>query len=389
MTFPIESRLIDLRCPECGRIFPADQVQTYCSDCSSPILANYDLSGLSKTLKPQEVRQRKQGIWRWSELLPVRQDRFRLSLGEGDTPLLSLPFISQITGLQALFLKDDGLNPTGSFKARGLAMAIARGLELGLSSFVIPTAGNAGGALAAYAGRAGVEAHVYMPADAPLVNQMEVRQAGADLHLVDGLITDAARQAARNAAITGWFDVSTFKEPYRVEGKKTMGLELAEAFEWRLPDVIIYPTGGGTGLVAMWKAFDELEALGWISPARPRMVAVQAEGCAPIVRALHAGADRVDPWENAHTIAAGLRVPVVFAGRLILKVLRESQGMAEMVSDAEIRQAQQVLARKEGILAAPEGAATLAALYHLQERGWITENDKVVLYNTGSGLKYL
>lgn len=389
MSLQVESRLIDLYCPECGKRFPADAVQKYCEKCRSPILAEYDLPGVAQDLSPQAVKNRRPGIWRWGELLPVRQERFRITLGEGDTPLLSLSSSGKKTGIDALFLKDDGLNPTGSFKARGLAVAVGRALELGISEFVIPTAGNAGGALSAYAGHAGVEAHVYMPTDAPAVNQSETRLAGADLHLVPGLITDAARLASLDVQKAGWFDVSTFKEPYRVEGKKTMGFELAEAFDWRLPDIIIYPTGGGTGLVGMWKAFTELESMGWITPDRPRMVVVQGEGCAPVVRAFQSGVNHVDPWENAHTIASGLRVPVVFAGRLILQAIRESHGTAEMVSDAEIRQAQKELAHQEGIFVSPEGAATLAALYHLVDQGWISGDERVVLYNTGSGLKYL
>jgi threonine synthase len=385
----IESCLTHLHCPECGRHFPADDLQTYCHDCLSPLLADYDLEALRSRFSPQMVRQRPRGIWRWSELLPVRKPEFRLTLGEGDTPLLPLPHLAYDLGLANLFLKDDGANPTGSFKARGLAVAVGRGLELGVSSFVIPTAGNAGGALAAYAGRAGVEAHVYMPKDAPLTNQKEVELAGADLKLVDGLINDAARLATAEAVRADWFDVSTLKEPYRLEGKKTMGFELVEAFNQEMPDVIIYPTGGGTGLLGMWKAFNELEALGWIGPKRPRMVAVQTEGCAPIVRAFRAQALRAAAWEGAHTLAAGLRVPVVFADRLILRVLYESRGTALAVSDDEILMSQKKLAQGEGVFAAPEGSATLAALNHLLSQGWIAPGEKVVLYNTGCGLKYV
>ncbi len=335
------------------------------------------------------MRKRPRGIWRWSELLPVRKPDFRLTLGEGDTPLLRLPHLAHALGLVNLFMKDDGANPSGSFKARGLAAALGRGLELGISSYVIPTAGNAGGALAAYAGRARVKAHVYMPKDAPNVNQIEVQLAGADLHLVDGLINDAARLAAEDAAQAGWFDISTLKEPYRLEGKKTMGFELAEAFNWDLPDVIIYPTGGGTGLIGMWKAFNELEALGWIGSGRPRMVSVQAEGCAPIVRAFDTHSPRAEFWEQAHTIASGLRVPVVFADRLILRVLHACHGKALAVSDEEMLTSQKKLAEGEGIFAAPEGSATLAALIHLLSQGWILPGEKVVLYNTGNGLKYV
>ncbi len=388
-THIMESYLSDLVCPECGATFSAQRLQTFCPTCRSPLLARYDLAALKTHLSPEAVAKRPKGLWRWRELLPVQDEAYRLTLGEGDTPLLRAERLGAEVGIPHLYIKDESLNPTGTFKARGLAMAVARGIELGAHAFVIPTAGNAGGALAAYAARAGVEAYVFMPQDAPKVNQAEVQALGAHLTLVDGLISDAARLAADLAQQHGWFDVSTFKEPYRVEGKKTMGLEIAEAFGWDLPDVIIYPTGGGTGLVGMWKAFNELEALGWIGPKRPRLVSVQAEGCAPIVRAFHAGADRATPWENAHTLASGLRVPVAFADRLILRALRQTQGTAVAVSDEEILSAQRDLARLEGIFAAPEGAATLAALRRLLEQHWLSPEDRVVLFNTGSGLKYV
>jgi threonine synthase len=385
------SALTHLVCPECNRQFDADRLQTYCHECQSPLQAVYDLESLRQRLSPSEVKSRLRGLWRWAELLPVRDPANRLTLGEGDTPLLPVPRLGKTLGLSNLLVKDESTNPTGTFKARGLAVAVARATELGVDAFVIPTAGNAGGALASYAARARCEAHVFMPQDAPAVNVAEVRAAGADLNLVNGLISDAGRaaaQASKNSQ-NPWFDVSTFKEPYRLEGKKTMGFELAEGFQWHLPDVIIYPTGGGTGLVGMWKAFDELEKLGWIGSPRPRMVSVQAEGCAPIVRAFESGAQRAEPWEEAHTLAAGLRVPIVFADRLILRALYESQGMAIAVSDEEITASQQQLARSEGIFAAPEGAATLAALKCLVQKGWIGPDERVVLFNTGTGLKYV
>ncbi len=388
MNHPL-STLTQLECPECGRIFEADRLQTFCAECKSPLLACYDLASARKTLTAQALAGRPRGLWRWSELLPVRDPAFRLTLGEGDTALVKTGQLGQALGMNALYVKDESSNPTGSFKARGLALAVSRALELGVREFVIPTAGNAGGALAAYAARARARAHVYMPADAPLPNQVEVRLFGAELHLVDGLISEAARQAGEAARAHGWFDVSTFKEPYRCEGKKTMGLELAEAFEWSLPDVIIYPTGGGTGLVGMWKAFSELEQMGLIGAQRPRLVSVQAAGCAPVVRAFEQNSDRAQFWEGAQTIASGLRVPGVFADRLILRALRQSQGIALSVTDEEIVQAQRELASQEGIFAAPEGAATLAALYHLLDRGWLDRQERVVLFNTGSGLKYL
>ncbi len=384
-----ESALTHLECPECGKEVDADRVQNFCADCRSPLLARYDFDKVAPSLTPAEVSARPPGLWRWAELLPVRKAEFRLTLGEGDKPLLPAGRLGKKLGLDHLFIKDESANPTGSFKARGLCVAVARALELGCREFVIPTAGNAGGALAFYAARAGVNAHVFMPGDAPLANQREVRIAGADLHLVDGLISDAARLAAEATRGTNWFDVSTFKEPYRVEGKKTMGFELAKSFNWRLPDVIIYPTGGGTGLVGMWKAFAEMEALGWIGSERPRMVAVQAAGCAPLVRAFQGGAQRAEPWQNAATLAAGLRVPSVFADRLVLAILRDSHGTALAVSDNEILAAQGGMARAEGVLACPEGAATLAGLHHLVDNGWVRRDEKVVLFNTGTGLKYI
>jgi len=378
-----------LICPECGEHFDPAKPQTYCHACNSPILAQYDLSALSRLLKRDEIARRQRGMWRWRELLPGQDYSAVVTLGEGDTPLLHLEKIGSNLHLSHLFVKDEALNPTGSFKARGMAAAVSRVVELGIREFVIPTAGNAGGALAFYAGRAGCKAHVYMPSDTPAPIQTEVKMSGADLHLVDGLISDAARLATAAAAEHGWFDVSTFKEPYRVEGKKIMGYELAECLGWELPDVIIYPTGGGTGLVGMWKAFDEMEALGWIDSRRPRMVSVQSDGCAPVVRAFQNSTERVEFWQNASTIAAGLRVPSVFADRLVLRCLHQSKGTAVSVPDEEILQAQSELAEQEGIWAAPEGAAPLAALKKLIKTGWCNLDEKIVLFNTGSGLKYI
>lgn len=377
-----------LQCPECGGVFDKNSPQTYCRECSSPLLANYPLESLKDQLTREEISARQRGMWRWHELLPVDEPRHRVTLGEGDTPLLRLPKTAAALGTPNLLLKDESLNPTGTFKARGMAVAVSKAVELGIREFVIPTAGNAGGALGLYAGRAGCRAHVYMPRDTPAPIQYEIRMSGADVHLVDGLINDAARLAAADANTHGWFDVSTFKEPFRVEGKKIMGYEIAEALGWRLPDVIIYPTGGGTGLVGMWKAFDEMETLGWIGSARPRMVSVQSAGCAPVVRAFESGAERIHPWQNAATIAMGLRVPAVFADRLVMRCLYASGGCALSVSDAEISSAQRELARGEGILAAPEGAATLAALKKLLESGWCKVEESIVLFNTGTGLKY-
>jgi threonine synthase len=383
------STLTCLECPECGRHYDAGRVQTVCSDCNSPLLARYDLEKAGRTLTPSSAATRPRGIWRWTEILPVREQQNRLTLGEGDTPLLQADRLASALKLKHLLIKDEAGNPTGSFKARGLVMGVSRAIELGIRDFVIPTAGNAGGALAAYAARGKVVAHVFMPKDAPPANQIEVRAFGADLILVDGLISEAGKLAGEAARKNKWFDMSTFKEPYRVEGKKTMGLEVAEQLGWELPDVILYPTGGGTGLVGMWKAFQEMEQLGWINSRRPRMVSVQAEGCAPVVRAFELGSERTEAWENARTIAAGLRVPGPYADRLILRAIRESHGTAVAVSDLEIIEAQKELAGKEGLLAAPEGAATWAALKHLVQAGWVSLDERVVLFNTGSGLKYL
>ncbi len=385
----LTSALSHLVCPECGDEFDAGVLHTFCHNCHSPLFARYDLDSLRQRLSPTQVMDRPRGLWRWAELLPVQSARWRLTLGEGDTPLLPAVRLGARYGVPHLTIKDEARNPTGSFKARGLVMAVARAVELGVQEFVIPTAGNAGGALAAYAARARRRAHVFMPEDAPRVNQAEVRLAGADLRLVAGLINDAARQAAEQAGQHGWFDVSTFKEPYRVEGKKTMGLELAQSFGWELPDVIVYPTGGGTGLVGMWKAFDELESLGWIGPRRPRMVSVQAEGCAPIVRAFQNGSARAEPWEGAQTVASGLRVPRVFADRQILQVLHASDGTAVAVSDEAILEHTRELCQNEGLFPAPESAATLAALELLRSSGWVEPEERVVLFNTGDGLKYL
>jgi threonine synthase len=385
----MESTLTHLECPECGQKRNHRRIQTICADCNSPLEAKYDLAKAAKTLSPELARQRPRGIWRWTEVLPVLKAEHRLTLGEGDTPLVPAPRLGASIDFEDVSIKDESGNPTGSFKARGLAVAVAKAIELGSREFVIPTAGNAGGALAAYAARARASAHVYMPKDAPPANREEVRAFGAELVLVEGLINDAGRLAAAEAKKRGWFDVSTFKEPYRLEGKKTMGLELAEDYGGALPDVIVYPTGGGTGLVGMWKAFQEMEAMGWIGAQRPRMVSVQAAGCAPVVRAIADGRERVEPWSNAQTEAAGLRVPAPFADRMILRAIRESGGTAIAVSDSEIMGAQKEMAMLEGVLAAPEGAAAWAALRRLAADGWVGHNERVVLFNTGSGLKYM
>ena len=384
------SYLTNLQCSDCGIILSAAEVHTFCPDCQSPLLVKYDLNAARQQVDRDEIHGRLKGMWRWHEFLPVCETQNIVTLGEGDTALLHLPRVGAALGLTDLFVKEESSNPTGSFKARGLSAAISKAKELGIKKVVIPTAGNAGGAMAAYAARADMQALIYMPKDTPTANIQESRIAGADVILVDGLISDAAGLAGETARRDGWFDVSTFKEPYRMEGKKIMGYELAEAFNWELPDVIVYPTGGGTGLVGMWKAFEELEQLGWLNNTkRPRMVSVQAEGCAPVVKAFQQGAAFCDFWLDAHTIASGLRVPKSFADRLILANIRESNGIAVAVSDNAITEFQKSLASLEGIFAAPEGAATLAALKELIAQKWIQPDERVVIFNTGSGLKYL
>ena len=387
MTF---SHLSYLKCSGCGKAYSSQEVHTYCPDCQSPLLSVYDLKQVGSQTDRDEISRRRRGMWRWHELLPIKDPENIVFLGEGDTALLRVPNLGRELGLTNLFVKDESTNPTGSFKARGLAAAVSRAKELGIKKVIIPTAGNAGGAMAAYAARANIQAIIYMPKDTPRANVEESRMAGAEVILIDGLISDAAGMAGEKARAEGWFDLSTFKEPYRAEGKKIMGYELAEVFDWTLPDVIIYPTGGGTGLVGMWKAFAELDELGWLeNTKRPRMVAVQADGCAPVVKAFENGAEFCDFWLDAHTLASGLRVPKSFADALILNDLRESNGTALAVSDEAILKAQSQLGRLEGIFAAPEGAATLAALKILVQKNWIARDERVVLFNTGSGLKYI
>ena len=378
----------DIVCPRCDRSYPLDQLLNLCS-CGSPLLVQYDLKKAAARVAPSSFQTRSATLWRYSDLLPVEEDVHIMSLGEGFTPLLEAKTLARELGLSQVRIKDESLNPTGSFKDRGLAVAISRAKELGVKKVAIPSAGNAGGSLAAYAARAGIEAHVFMPRDTPSANQIEVRQYGARLTLVDGLISDCGRLIADKKSAEGWFDVSTLKEPYRVEGKKTMGYEIAEQLAWDLPDVIIYPTGGGTGLIGMWKAFAEMEKLGWITSKRPRMVSVQACGCAPIVKAFNDGKDTAEPWRNAQTVAAGLRVPQAVADFLILRVLRESNGTAISVGDDEILAEIPRIGRTEGIFFCPEGAACVVALRRLVMQGWIEPNDSVVLFNTASGLKYL
>jgi threonine synthase len=383
------SYLTHLECGYCHKTLPFDRAWNLCPDCAKPLLARYDLARARREWSRDTLAGREATMWRYGEMLPVQESRYRLCLGEGWTPLHRADRLGKELGFPGLFIKDEGVNPTGSFKARGLAMAVSRAWEMGATALSIPSAGNAGGALSAYAALAGLEAHIFMPQDVPAPFIAECRSHSATVTLVDGLITDCGRLAAAGVKEHGRFDVSTLKEPYRLEGKKTMGYELAEQMGWTLPDVIIYPTGGGTGLVGMWKAFAEMEALGWIDGHRPRMVTVQSDGCAPMVRAFHAGAEFAEAWSGARTIADGLRVPAAVGDFLILRALRESRGTAVAVSDDEIMADTLWLARTQGIFAAPEGGATLTAFRKLRESGWIRDGENVVLFNTGNAYKYI
>jgi len=380
--------LSHLECAMCGQELEADRLWNLCPACGKPLLARYDLESASRTVTREAISGREANLWRYRELLPVRESRYALCLGEGFTPLIHATRLGQVVEFDNLFIKDEGLNPTASFKARGLSVAISRAAELGVRAVSIPSAGNAAGAASAYASLAGIQAFVFMPRDVPSVFAAECSALGAEVTLVDGLITDCGRIAAEGVRQFGRFDVSTLKEPYRLEGKKTMGYELAEQMGWTLPDVIIYPTGGGTGLIGMWKAFDELEKLGWIGAERPRMVTVQSEGCAPMVKAFHEGKEFAEPWQEARTIADGLRVPAAVGDFLILRALRESNGTAVAVPDQKMIEAANLVGRTQGIFACPEGAATLVAFQCLRSQGWIGDDETVVLFNTGSGLKY-
>jgi threonine synthase len=382
-----QSCAVALRCTRCDTELPLGRPHNLCA-CGAPLSTTYDLPRAARLLTRAAVQARPADLWRYHEMLPVQNPAAVVTLGEGMTPLLRLPRLEpQLEGPQ-LFLKDESLQPTNSFKARGMALAVSRAAELGLRHLAIPSAGNAGCALAAYAARAGMRAMVFVPDDTPAAFIDECVALGATVERVPGLIHDCAKRVLAGRETHGWFDVSTLKEPYRLEGKKTLGYELAEQFDGALPDVIVYPTGGGTGLVGMWKAFAELEALGWIGSARPRMVSVQAEGCAPIVRAFHAGDERASLWENAQTFALGLRVPTAVADFLMLRALRDSGGTAVAVRETDIAVAGRELAHTEGIFAAPEGAACWAAAKSLRDAGWLRRGERVVLFNTGGWYKY-
>ena len=378
-----------LECALCGLEHEARLLHNLCTACGKPLLVRYDLERAKMFLNKESLATRRPDLWRYREVLPVENDNNIVSLGEGWTPLLRATRLARRVGIQDVFIKDESQNPTQSFKARGMATAVSMAKELGAKKLAVPSAGNAAGALAAYAARAGLKSYIFMPRDTPRANVVECEQTGAHVTLMDGLITDCGAEVARRKEKEGWFDVSTLKEPYRVEGKKTLGYELAEQMGWRLPDVIIYPTGGGTGLIGMWKAFDEMQRMGWISSKCPRMVTVQAEGCAPIVRAFEEGNRFADEFPNAATTASGLRVPKAIGDFLILDALRASGGTAVSVTDEELIAATGEIGALEGVFCAPEGAACLPALRKLIESGEVHKHESVVLFNTGSGVKYM
>ena len=379
-----------LECALCGLRHEARTLQNLCVECGKPLLVRYDLAKAAETLTKDSLKTRESSLWRYAEVLPVENSDNVVSFGEGWTPVLKADTLAKSLPVKLnLYIKDEGQNPTQSFKARGMTAAISMAKELGVKKLAVPSAGNAAGALAAYAARAGMEAYIFMPLDTPKANVIECRQTGAFVELVDGLITDCGKIVAERKEAEGWFDVSTLKEPYRVEGKKTMGYELAEQFDYALPDVILYPTGGGTGLIGMWKAFDEMEQMGWIDSRRPRMISIQSETCAPIVRAFHAGERFANEFENAATVASGLRVPKAIGDFLILDAVRASNGTAIAVTDDELIKAVAEIGAAEGIFTAPEGAACLPALRKMIADNLVQEGESVVIFNTGAGVKYL
>ena len=376
-----------LECPKCSKSYDSEAVVQLC-DCGSPLLVRYDLETVAEALQPEKLLVRKPDLWRYRELLPVKSDMNIVSLGEGMTPILPFNKLGKSVGIPNLFLKNEGLLPTGTFKDRGATVGVSRAYELGIETLAMPTNGNAGGSWAAYCAPAGIRCVIVMPEDAPLINRKEIAFTGASLYLVDGLISDAGKMVAEAVQKYGWYDASTLKEPYRIEGKKTMGLEIAEQFDWELPDVILYPTGGGVGLIGIYKALQELEEMGWIKGKYPRLVSVQASGCAPIVKAWEAKQAESEFWENAETLAFGITVPKALGDFLVLDAIYKTDGCAVAVDDSDILVAAERIATTEGLYICPEGASTLAAAEKLAQDGWITPDDKVLLLNTGSGLKY-
>ena len=389
LCFVCPVHLTHLACTACGKSHDAAVPQNVCTACGKPLYPQYDLAAAARTLTKAALTTRVKSLWRYREVLPVRFDADIVTLGEGFTPLLPAPRLGGKHGLAKLFIKDESLNPTQSFKARGMSTAVSMAKQFGLKKLAAPSAGNAAGALAAYAARAGIEAHIFMPVDTPQANVIECREMGAHVTLINGLITDCGAEVAKRKGAEGWFELSTLKEPYRVEGKKTLGYELAEQLNWTLPDAIIYPTGGGTGLVGMWKAFDELEQMGWIGAQRPKMFSVQATGCQPIVRAFAAGEKFAAEHVGAQTRASGLRVPKAIGDFIMLDILRKSGGGAVAVTDDEMIASTREVGSAEGLFVAPEGAATYAALKHLLAAGTIRPTESIVLFNTGAGVKYL
>jgi threonine synthase len=379
-----------LECANCHKTHEANTLQNLCVECGKPLLVLYDLEKAAETLTRESLQKRESTLWRYREVLPVEREENIVSLGEGWTRLLKAERLAETLSVKLnLFIKDESTNPTQSFKARGMSAAVSMAKELGVKKTAAPSAGNAAGALAAYAARAGMEAHLFMPKDTPKANIIECEQMGANVTLIDGLITDCGKIVAERKEAEGWYDVSTLKEPYRIEGKKTMGYELAEQFDWSLPDVILYPTGGGTGLIGMWKAFDEMEKMGWIDSHRPRMISVQSLGCAPIVKAFHEGERFAAEFPNAATVASGLRVPKAIGDFLIIDALHQSDGTAIAVTDEELIAAVKEIGAAEGLFCAPEGAACLPALRKMIEQDLVEEGERVVLFNTGAGVKYL
>lgn len=382
-----KSYIKNLYCPKCNMKYSHEKIQQLC-ECGSPLLVQYDLGKAKKILKKTDIRERDSNLWRYRELLPVQDTENIVSLGEGFTPLLPLPKAGAISDIPYLYIKDEGIIPTGTFKARGAAVGVSKAKELGVQTLAMPTNGNAGAAWSVYSAKAGIKAKIIMPEDAPSITRNEVAVAGADLYLVKGLISDCGKIVAKSVKKHGWYDASTLKEPYRIEGKKTMGFEIAEQFGWKVPDVILYPTGGGVGIIGIYKAFLELQELGWIGEKLPRLVAVQAEGCAPIVKAFNVHKEVSEFWENSKTVAFGINVPKALGDFLVLKALYETDGCAIAVSDQSTLEALKELAREEGNFVCPEGAAVYAAAKQLRKQNWIKKKDKVVLLNTGAGIKY-
>ena len=389
MTQKTNSTFSHLECSKCGVKYSKTELHNLSPCCTLPLFPQYDLEKAKSILHKKDLKSRESNMWRYGEIMPVEFKENIISLGEGWTPLVQANRLGELKGFSNLYLKNESINPTGSFKDRGMSVAISKVKEFHLKNIAIPTAGNAGGSAAAYAAKAGQEAFIFMPNDTPKAFQVECDQYGAHVEMIDGLISDCGKIVGERKEKEGWFDISTLKEPYRVEGKKTMGYELAEQFNWELPDAIIYPTGGGTGLIGMWKAFDEMETMGWIGSHRPKMISVQSEGCAPIVDAFDQGLDCAQPFQNPKTSALGLRVPSAVGDFLILNSIRQSEGVALSVTDNELMTGTKQIGSSEGIFSAPEGGATVAALPKLLDRGIIKPNDQIVLFITGSGLKYV